>query len=367
PDMQIRCLAHVVNLVVQSILHGIDEAADPDTDDYYETNKKESFHYDINKDEELDGMQQEMISEGESQVPEDDDDLEGIDQAEFKSPIKRMFLTHGLILDITQLRFICTKIVSSPQRRQRFRRTAQEKYADRSDSKTPKALMVIRDVILSKAIDVWVFDTPSLRDNFMLTREDWLHLKLLADMLEVFTKVTLQMSKTDLPTISFALPMYELMRTRLVESRDDAKLPPPLHRAACAGLRKLDKYQDLALGNQYYKLGTILHPHFRTAWFQRQSADASAQAEVLLEHVAEVYHHERQVSVPRNDGSAANSVPKPADNEADNWLLSVCSFDVPLAPTPADESQAWKDEVRRYIKFEGGRGELQDPLGWWKV
>ncbi|TDL22028.1 hypothetical protein BD410DRAFT_695514, partial [Rickenella mellea] len=47
---QIRCLPHVVNLVVQKILSDFRKATDPDVDDWYIPNKHEPFHYDIEKD-----------------------------------------------------------------------------------------------------------------------------------------------------------------------------------------------------------------------------------------------------------------------------------------------------------------------------
>ncbi|KAJ7876318.1 hypothetical protein B0H14DRAFT_2252522, partial [Mycena olivaceomarginata] len=45
-NSQIRCIAHVVNLVVQKILATLDEAHDPEEQDYYIPNKDLPFHYD---------------------------------------------------------------------------------------------------------------------------------------------------------------------------------------------------------------------------------------------------------------------------------------------------------------------------------
>ena len=67
-NARIRCLAHVVNLVVQKILSTLGEAEDPDQDDYYVPNKHLPFHYNIDDDNDLREMEQE------EDVEDDEDD-----------------------------------------------------------------------------------------------------------------------------------------------------------------------------------------------------------------------------------------------------------------------------------------------------
>jgi hypothetical protein len=40
---------------------------------------------------------------------------------------------------------------------------------------------------------------------------------------------------------------------------------------------------------------------------------------------------------------------------------------VPNAPATEKSEDDIQEEIKRYLKFEGGRGELQAPLMWWKV
>ena len=57
-------MAHVVNLIVQAILAELNEADDPEQDDYYIPNKHIPFHYDPDDDEEVQQMEDEEDKEG---------------------------------------------------------------------------------------------------------------------------------------------------------------------------------------------------------------------------------------------------------------------------------------------------------------
>jgi hypothetical protein len=69
-NSQIRCLAHIVNLVVQKLLSTLNEATDPDLEDYYLRNKDLPFHYDPEDDPDLRDMEQEVFNED---LDEEDD------------------------------------------------------------------------------------------------------------------------------------------------------------------------------------------------------------------------------------------------------------------------------------------------------
>jgi hypothetical protein len=71
-NARIRCMAHVVNLIVQAILVELNEADDPEQDDYYIPNKHIPFHYNPDDDEEVQQMEN-----------EDDDDENGGEDDEF--------------------------------------------------------------------------------------------------------------------------------------------------------------------------------------------------------------------------------------------------------------------------------------------
>ena len=71
-NARISCLAHVVNLVVQAILAELNEADNPEQEDYYIPNKHIPFHYNPDDDDEVRQMENEEDKGGE-EGPDDDD------------------------------------------------------------------------------------------------------------------------------------------------------------------------------------------------------------------------------------------------------------------------------------------------------
>jgi hypothetical protein len=70
--MHIRCIAHVVNLVVQALLHELDEADNPDEEDYFASTKDTPLHYDVEKDEDQIDLEKEEFDED---MMEEDDEM----------------------------------------------------------------------------------------------------------------------------------------------------------------------------------------------------------------------------------------------------------------------------------------------------
>lgn len=70
PNQQIRCLCHVINLVVQSILAALGEADDPGDDDHFLLNKAQPFHLDIDNDPDQVALDREDFSNDEGDIEE---------------------------------------------------------------------------------------------------------------------------------------------------------------------------------------------------------------------------------------------------------------------------------------------------------
>ncbi|KAF4618026.1 hypothetical protein D9613_012868 [Agrocybe pediades] len=424
-DMHIRCVAHVINLVVQAFLAGMDEAEDPEQLDWYETyHKKDPIHYDVNEDPEQKALDNEVDGDEDSddenweEFGSDDEDEEEIRRVRREVLRKEKELAAQELVEVEteqtdeirtqsplkRLHFITTKIVSSPQRRSQFRKIAHSKYAEDPKTKAYAKLMVVRDVrtrwnythamicraiILKDAIDSWVFDkAPALR-GVMIGPDEWKLLGQIADFLEFmsnvraiqpFTTATAEMSVSKKPTLPFVLPLYEVLQAHLKKAVDDRlNLPLRIRQGAAAGLAKLTKYKAKAESNQYYRIGTMLHPYYRSGWFRTlhrtpsSQSEAALKAQDLFEHVAQAYHEspmpetaEKASSVAADSttttGMSGNSGTEPGNTaDGDDWLASLLNFDVAHAPV-----------LRRYWHYEGGRGEgpkasKANPLEWWKA
>ncbi|KAJ6484240.1 ribonuclease H-like domain-containing protein, partial [Mycena sanguinolenta] len=368
-NSQIRCLAHVVNLVVQKILAALGDAEDPDVTDYYLSNKDAPFHYEAEDDPDLHEMDQEVFSDKIDGPAEED-----------------------------ELRTITTKICSSPQRCKRFRTTSEGVFSDKLAPSGRKlaSLSVVRDVrhrwnytaamikrarllqevklqytlaftyLARQAIDRWVFERPELR-ALSLDDDAWKLLAALGDLLEIFTQVTEQMSRSRTPTLPWVLPMYEGMLKHLRSAQYDALLPS-LRSAAVEGLQKLEEYYSKACDSQLNIVATLLHPSLGIQWFRKIDSErdseflSASRAEVLFEHVYESYQQNSANEEPRQ--SEAPPQPRRA-GKFSSFLQDICMSNV---KDIVESEIVIENELKGFWNaFNNYRGDVNAPLTWWKV
>lgn len=99
----------------------------------------------------------------------------------------------------------------------------------------------------------------------------------------------------------------------------------------------------------------VCHPGLRAHWFTNLGADEHTQARTLFEAVYRIYSEEQ----PPPPVAPA---PEPTPSEMD-FLETVGA--APQIPEPADTPI--RSECERWFLLEGGRGNLKQPLAWWKV
>ncbi|KAF7371616.1 Eukaryotic translation initiation factor 3 [Mycena venus] len=168
------------------ILAALSDVADPDVTDDYLPNKDVPFHYNPDNDPALDELEREVFDDT---ADTDADEDEAIALTGLASEFKKM-------IPLQKLRIITTKICSSPQRRKRFRTTAERMFPDKLAPSGRKlaSLMVVRDVrhrwnythamieralLLRKAIDTWVFEKEELQP--LSLNDNWKLLEALGD------------------------------------------------------------------------------------------------------------------------------------------------------------------------------------------
>ncbi|KAF8347489.1 hypothetical protein F5887DRAFT_882038, partial [Amanita rubescens] len=104
PDMHIRCIAHVINLVVQAFLHQLDEAEHPDKEDHWAVNGELPIHYDIQADEDIRLMEMEGASDDNDIGDDEKIDDDEIEHVEGQSGLKHVcFKSSYHVFDLTHM------------------------------------------------------------------------------------------------------------------------------------------------------------------------------------------------------------------------------------------------------------------------
>ncbi|KAJ2922967.1 hypothetical protein H1R20_g14147, partial [Candolleomyces eurysporus] len=393
-DRHIRCLAHVINLVVQAMMASLDEA-DPcddfsDDNDYFLLHKDAPIYYNVAEDEAQNELEGSRDADMEVEEDEGDEEVDAALSALFREGVEEEVQAIGLSA-LKRLRFINNKITSSPQRRKLFWKISAEKYGTRrvDDSNKNSALlaslMPVRDVrtrwnsshamltrsrLLREAINEWVFRQEEYQ-GLMLTPRDWEMLKTLEDALQPFAEVTKLISSSSWPTLPFSLPIYFDLHAHLSTLTSQIGTAPiHIRTAAAAGLSKLNKYKEGAERNHYLIISTVLHPSLRAEWFRKtvpansdpfklQAAQNEAvdRVKLLVKTVAEQYQAEIDANMPSPIPTSPASSQPPQHTDSISRLASICDVpaNVPTAAPSLTAAQRLDDELNRYFGFEGGQ------------
>lgn len=120
----------------------------------------------------------------------------------------------------------------------------------------------------------------------------------------------------------------------------------------------------------------VLHPYLRAEWFKNTvpdindnqgRRDAVARAEALFMHVLQTYYENPPPGTSESGAAAPpQSTSASASTCRSGWGFEVFDFDVG-ASTPIVSKDGWKEEGQCYLRFDGGRGTLDEPLTRWKA
>lgn len=121
----------------------------------------------------------------------------------------------------------------------------------------------------------------------------------------------------------------------------------------------------------------------RAAWFRRTAShetdptklkkaqdDAVTRAKIIFEASASGYQAEMDAESEESDATPkASAAPLQSSQSSSSFLDDFCDIPdiTPLEVPTMSRYESLQDELKRYYAFEGGKGDLFDPLAWWKV
>ncbi|KAF5366752.1 hypothetical protein D9758_006529 [Tetrapyrgos nigripes] len=155
--------------------------------------------------------------------------------------------------------------------------------------------------------------------------------------------------------------VISFFKQKLMHVKNDPVLAS-FSEAIDAGIRKLDKYHQLAKSNQFYVVATVCHPSFQLNWFGKRSSTDYQRAKILFEHVYESYVATAPAG-PNGTSPVKSKKSTASDDLVQSLVDDIVSDSDDGLPMSQDRAAS---ELERYLSGEGGRGDSMKPLDWWK-
>ncbi|KAJ2911793.1 hypothetical protein MD484_g8620, partial [Candolleomyces efflorescens] len=411
---RVRCLAHVVNLVVKIILRQFDTRRKPKTTEKASKGVKPKKRSKGEENEEAEGEEDEVAEESdvddESQSAADDpldlgeiaDNIEReekemndagdeSDEEELEADELDRFeaVLDGKVDEVaasvkparvvlTKLRKIAYAIKNSPTIvLPRWKLAIQEVANEETvEEKQLKFRMMPRDVPTrwNSSYDMVKFSTlyrraidrlTSHRDldlrKFELSDDEWEIVKQLRDTLKVF-KITTQKFSGDTTNLPDVIPAMDHMYATLTASMEDESIDTSIRGALSLGVELLNKYYSLTDESEVYRIAIILHPSYKLKYFKKAGWSDTWQAtaeEIVREEFKRVYAEFKLQS----QASRITNLLKPKKrasslSDSDNMFTPLSSDD------PSSEEEDVLSELDRYLATKTVKG-VEDPLAWW--
>lgn len=198
---------------------------------------------------------------------------------------------------LARLRIMTLWIARTPQRKQQWKIICQsnqlkDKFIEYDvDTRWNSTHRMLRDALNAKQqIKKWI-EHQTYFPPF--TAEDWDRLQQIEVVLARFEEFTLAVSKRQ-PQITLAIPIYYELHDLLhdAESRggEFSNLHPEVSTAAATGLRKFQKYYDLMDSQDAYYVALILDPRFKTLLLEKELGKVTAPK--VITHIKELLHEQ---------------------------------------------------------------------------
>ncbi|THH15827.1 hypothetical protein EUX98_g9402 [Antrodiella citrinella] len=293
----IRCLAHILNLIVKAILslfimRRVQASSESDT------GEDDLELYELQEEDDLDSSlaTREFNDDGEP-VPQTDDDLE-VDAAreeadamiieEIMAEVEASEGGHRANIRvaqfaITKLTQLAKRIFHSPAIREDLRMACElcqikpkqmiRFVATRWNSVSQA---ISRALYLRPALDTLLAlpkydknNKKSLR-RFKPSPEEWIVLEQLEPVLEMFLVATELISHSSQPLLHVVIPIIDKLTAELENVIANNNLVQAVRLAATRGIKVLNKYYSATDESIMYRLAILLHPRYKMAYFKKQ-------------------------------------------------------------------------------------------------
>jgi len=260
---------------------------------------------------------------------------------------------------VAKLRLVVLYIARSPQRRQHWKDLAEKFVQYDVDTRWNSTYDMIHDALkLKLQLIQYIKDEPEL-EQLILLPQDWELLKQLCDVLKSFSEYTKALSEGR-PTITTAFGVYfelsDLLKSVTLRTGQWASYHQSITTAVQAGLVKFEKYWSLLDNQLIYYIAAVLDPRIKGLWLQKKLQNGDAIVAKVRQFLCSKY------KLP----DSAQTV----ESEASEFAKTKTSTQLRMLREVQSNTISKANDIDRYfdlpvVNWDGG----DDPdwlIRWWR-
>jgi len=191
-------------------------------------------------------------------------------------------------------------------------------------------------------------------ENMLLDDNDWKFVDDLILVLEQFATFTEKVSESASSQITLSLPIYYCIQDILLDVKDRKKsfknIDDKIVKAVESGLQHFEKYYNIMDGNDTYFIATVLHPKYKGSWLAKQLGEPGPD---VVKHIQNTLEN----SYPADENQP------PVSSQYDgNDLETLMSLEM-------NELNTTRSDIEEYFCSKPVAAPSQtkfDVLQWWK-